>query len=122
MNTAEKQETLATILNCLGIALNYRHDLRLRDKSILKPRWLVDGIYTVLRWMQKNKTNGVVKLADFGKALEDKKTYPPDMHEFLLRLMEKFELCFALSKTGDGKTYLVPGLLDENQPRPFKES
>src|ERR1039458_5395042 len=58
--------TLATILNCLGIALNYRHDSRLRDKSILKPRWLVDGIYTVLRWMQKHKTNGVVKLADFG--------------------------------------------------------
>ena len=121
VNTAEKQDTLATILNCLGIALNYRHDSRLRDKSILKPRWLVDGIYTVLRWMQKHKTNGVVKLADFGKALEDKKTYPPDMHEFLLALMEKFELCFALGKTGYGKAYLVPGLLDENQPRPFKE-
>ena len=121
VKTAEQQETLATILNCLGIALNYRHDPRLRDKSILKPRWLVDGIYSVLRWMQKHETNGVLNLADFSKALEDRKTYPPDMHEFLLALMEKFELCFPLDKTADGRAYLVPGLLDENQPRPLKE-
>lgn len=121
VKTAEQQETLAAILNCLGIALNYRADSRLRDKSILKPRWLVDGIYTMLRWLQKHKTNGVLKLADFGKALEDKKTYPSEMHEFLLALMEKFELCFPQEKAAGATTYLVPGLLGENQPREMKQ-
>jgi internalin A len=121
VNTPEQQDTLATILNCLGIALNYRTDSRLQDKSVLKPRWLVDGIYTILRWLQKHKTNGVLKLADFGKALKDKKTYPLDMHEFLLALMEKFELCFPLEKSVDGKAYLVPELLNENQPQEMKK-
>jgi len=116
---AENQETLATILDCLGIALNYRDDPRLRDTSVLKPRWLVDGIYTILRWLQNHQTNGQMSLADFSKALKSKREYPPDMHRFLLALMEKFELCFPLDN--EEKSYLVPGLLDENQPRELKK-
>ena len=50
VESVEDQETLAKILNYLGIALNYRGDPR-RDTSVLKPRWLVDGIYSVLRWL-----------------------------------------------------------------------
>lgn len=118
VDTEEKQEILSIILNCLGIALNYRGDTRLRDTSVLKPRWLVDGIYTILRWLQKHETNGELHLTDFSKSLLDKKTYPPEKHEFLLNLMEKFELCFPMDGT-EGK-YLVPGLLSENQPREMK--
>jgi internalin A len=116
---AEKQEILATILDCLGIALNYRDDPRLRDTSVLKPRWLVDGIYTILRWLHKHETNGELQLEDFSKALKSRKTYPPEMHPFLLALMQKFELCFQME--GDEGVYLVPGLLDENQPRELKQ-
>ena len=112
------QEMLATILDCLGIALNYREDSRLRETSVLKPRWLVDGIYSVLRWLHKNETNGELKLADFSKALTSEEEYPPQMHQFLLALMEKFELCFPLPAKD---LYLVPGLLDENQPGELKK-
>lgn len=114
----EAQETLATILNYLGIALNYRDDPRLRDTSVLKPRWLVDGIYSILRWLHKNETGGEMKLTDFPKALTNEKEYPTRMHPFLLALMEKFELCFPLAEKN---AYLVPGLLNENQPRELKK-
>jgi internalin A len=115
---SESQKILATILNYLGIALNYRDDPRLRETSVLKPRWLVDGIYTILRWLHKHETNGQMKLDDFPKALRSKKEYPTTMHPFLLALMEKFELCFPV----EGKdAYLVPGLLDANQPGELKE-
>jgi internalin A len=119
VTTEEKQEILATILDCLGIALNYRDDPRLRDTSVLKPRWLVDGIYTILRWLHKHETNGEMRLQDFSKALKSRKAYPPEMHGFLLALMEKFELCFQVE--GEEGEYLVPGLLDANQPRELKE-
>jgi len=119
VETEGAQDTLATILDCLGIALNYRDDPRLRDTSVLKPRWLVDGIYKILRWLHKQETNGVMRLADFTQALKSKKDYPPDMHRFLLALMEKFELCFPLDQKEE--LYLVPGLLDENQPRELKK-
>jgi len=118
VKTAESQETLASILDYLGIALNYRNDARLRDTSVLKPRWLVDGIYTILRFLHKQKRNGEMRLEDFPKALKSKRTYPPEMHKFLLGLMEKFELCFPVG--GDEGVYLVPGLLDANQP-PLKK-
>jgi internalin A len=117
--TPEKQEHLATILDCLGIALNYRNDPRLRDTSVLKPRWLVDGIYTILRWLHKRETNGEMRIEDFSKALKDKRTYPPAMHKFLLALMEKFELCFPME--GEEGSYLVPGLLDANQPHELRK-
>jgi len=119
VETAEAQDTLATILDCLGIALNYRDDPRLRDTSVLKPRWLVDGIYKILRWLHKQETSGVMRLADFTRALKSKKEYPTEMHRFLLALMEKFELCFPLDQKEE--LYLVPGLLDENQPRELKK-
>ena len=109
VKTEQAQDDLATILDCLGIALNYRDDPRLRDTSVLKPRWLVDGIYTILRWLHKHETNGEMRLADFPKALTSKKTYPPDMHKFLLALMEKFELCFPLDN--EEGSYLVQGKL-----------
>lgn len=118
VKTEETQKTLATILDCLGIALNYRDDPRLRHTSVLKPRWLVDGIYTILRWLQKQETNGEMRVDDFPKALKSKKAYPPQMHKFLLALMEKFELCFPVE--GDEGVYLVPGLLDANQPHELK--
>jgi len=118
VKSTENQETLAKILDYLGIALNYRDDPRLRDTSVLKPRWLVDGIYTILRWLHKQETNGEMRIEEFSKALKNKKTYPPAMHQFLLALMEKFELCFPLE--GEDGVYLVPGLLDANQPRELK--
>ena len=115
----ENQETLATILDCLGIALNYRYDPRLRDTSVLKPRWLVDGIYTILRWLHRREMKGEMRIEDFPKALKDKRTYPVTMHRFLLALMEKFELCFPVE--GEEGLYLVPGLLDANQPQELKK-
>jgi internalin A len=114
VTNAEEQEILATILDCLGIALNYRDDARLRETSVLKPRWLVDGIYTILRWLQKRETNGEMRLSDFPQALPDAHNYPWHMHAFLLALMEKFELCFAVE--GKEGLYLVPALLNANQP------
>jgi internalin A len=105
VTTPETQETLATILDYLGVALNYRDDPRLRETSVLKPRWLVDGIYTILRWLHKQQTNGEMRLEDFPRALKSQKAYPTEMHKFLLDLMEKFELCFQLE--GENGVYLV---------------
>ena len=78
---------------------------------MLKPRWLVDGIYTILRWLHKRETNGEMRIEDFPSALKDKKIYPEAMHKFLLALMEKFELCFPVE--GEEELYLVPALLDD---------
>jgi internalin A len=110
---AQAQRDLAKFLHILGIALNYSDDPRLDDTRVLKPTWVTDGIYTVLRALQKETTGGVLNPADLPRVL-DAAAYPPAKHDFLLRLMEKFQLCFRLQ--GREERYLVPELLGENQP------
>jgi internalin A len=42
------QESLAFVLHCLGTALNYRDDPRLRDTNVLNPHWVTEGVYGIL--------------------------------------------------------------------------
>jgi len=108
------QRQLASFLHILGIALNYRDDPRLRDTHVLNPRWVTEGIYTLLRGGQRADRSGVLSRQELS-AILDVKRYPPECHEFLLRLMEKFQLCFELLPGHPGQ-YLMPELLGENQP------
>ncbi len=116
---AKAQRDLAGFLHILGIALNYRDDLRLRETSVLNPRWVTEGIYSLLRIGQKERQEreGVLEIADLAGAL-DAQDYPASSHEFLLALMEKFQLCFQLPSRR--KRYLVPELLGENQPEEIR--
>ena len=77
------------------------------------------GIYTLLREGQKEKhhRHGVLKIGDLTRVLS-KQDYPRSTHDFLLTLMEKFQLCFQIS--GKRPCYLVPELLGENQPDEIK--
>ena len=116
---AKAQRDLAGFLHILGIALNYRDDPRLRETHVLNPRWVTEGIYSILRSGQKEKQDreGVLEPGDLARVL-DARDYPRSSHEFLLALMEKFQLCFQLP--GRRKRYLVPELLGENQPDEIK--
>jgi|GEM_PF-939054 len=109
----EAQRQLATFLHILGIALNYRDDPRLKETHVLNPRWVTEGIYTLLRAGQKQWHEGVLTKADLSTVLDERR-YPKSSHAFLLYLMEKFQLCFRLA--GREERYLVPELLGENQP------
>jgi internalin A len=107
------QEELAGFLHCLGIALNYKDDPRLRDTSVLNPRWVTQGIYRLLNAGQLADNKGVLRLADMAAILPAEE-YPEEKHEFLMELMRKFRLCFAFP---DGQhRYLVPELLGKEEP------
>jgi internalin A len=112
-NDPNAQRELARFLHILGIALHYADDPRLHDTRVLKPTWVTEGIYTVLRAGQREDRGGVLCPSDLAKAL-DPKQYPASKHDFLLRLLERFQLCFRLP--GPIERYLVPELLGENQP------
>jgi internalin A len=109
----ESQNNLSLFLHRLGIALNYSDDPRLRDRHVLNPHWLTDGIYRLLNSKRLAERKGELRVADLSKELPARQ-YPPEMHRFLLGLMEKFELCFGFP--GDDEKYLIPELLDLQQP------
>ncbi len=128
------QESLSTILHRLGIALNFSDDPRLHDKHVLNPHWLTTGIYTLLNSKTLAARKGELTPADLAQELDAKK-YPAEMHAFLINLMEKFELCFSFEepkkvgfrsakvpafaeqKPTLASRYLIPELLDPQQPQ-----
>lgn len=107
------RDTLGFVLHCLGIALNYRDDSRLRETSVLKPEWVTQGIYDILNAKKLADCQGELALSDL-KDILPKPRYPIQKHLFLLELMRKFSLCFAFHDNTE--RYLVPELLGKEEP------
>jgi internalin A len=107
------QERLSTYLHNLGIILNYKDDLRLRDTHVLNPQWVTKGIYTILNAKKLAQNKGELNVCDFA-AILDPQDYPPERHAYLFELMRKFELCVRFPEP-EGR-YLIPQLLDKQQP------
>lgn len=132
--TDEKEQTaLAGDLHDLGVALNYGRDPRLRDTTVLRPDWLANGIYAVLRAndlddklppalnvplapdgiMTAESLARIHQKAEAWKMLRAE-DYPSDKRDFLLRLMDLFHLSYPLDN--EGREQLVPTLLPLNPP------
>ncbi|CAH1783022.1 unnamed protein product [Owenia fusiformis] len=110
----EMDELLQAVafLHDLG-SIVYFNNKALRDKVILNPQWIVDVMACVV-----NVHDSPIK---DGKLLhKDKATiwhaYPPDLHDWLLKLTEVFDLTFPLNNE---EAHLVPCLLPEDDP-PFE--
>lgn len=109
----QAQDQLANYLHSLGIALNYREDPRLRDTHVLNPRWVTEGIYTILNSRLVSANDGEVETGQLAEIL-DPQRYPAERHAFLLDLMRKFDLCFAFPE--ERHKYLIADLLPKQQP------
>jgi internalin A len=144
----KEQAALATHLHDLGVALNYGSDRRLRDTTVLRPDWLANGIYAVLRANDRDAKlptdldrplapSGVVTPDLMGRIHAKAEAwkmlraadYPEDKRLFLLRLMNLFHLSYPLDGPGgDGKEpdpknrqHLVPSLLPLQPPDDAEE-
>ncbi len=70
VDDAGKQDSLAQTLHRLGIALNFRDHHRLRTTSVLKPKWVTEAIYGLIRFVQKQDCHGVLQLSSMTQALD----------------------------------------------------
>ena len=75
---------------------------------------MTEGIYALLSDENlKTKAQGIFTPADLTRILNPAR-YPTDRHVYLIDLMKKFELCFALECKPE--KYLIAGLLPKDQP------
>ncbi|MEH2249944.1 leucine-rich repeat domain-containing protein, partial [Nostoc sp.] len=110
----EDREQLIDLLHRLGLLLNFRDHPILKETNVLKPNWVTEGIYALLSDENlKTKTKGIFTCDDLTCILNPER-YPTERHDYLIRLMKKFELCFEL----DCKPpqFLIAGLLPKDQP------
>jgi internalin A len=125
----QKQAEVAALMHDLGIAMNYARDERLRDTTVLRPDWLANGIYAVLRAnlfipgrpLASDAVLTPQKLGEIYAVAAQKpvemlkaRDYPAEKWEFLLQLMNLFQLSFPLNE--DGTRQLCPALLQPEPP------
>ena len=108
----EKALFLSDYLHDLGIILHFRQDPVLADTVILKPEWATGAVYALIDSLEIQQNKGRFKRAHLGRYWDVQK-YPVEKYSQLLRLIEKFELCFNIVGTDD---YILPELLPTQRP------
>ncbi|CAH1800343.1 unnamed protein product [Owenia fusiformis] len=88
----------------------------LRDRVVIEPQWIVDVMSCVVSVKDSSIKDGNFYHKDI-KDVWGK--YPDELHEWLLRLTEEYDLTFPISKD---KKNIVPCLLPTNPPKiPWSE-
>jgi len=110
-----QQQTLLRRLADLGTVVSFPDDIKLSELTVLNPEWATDGIYRVVtNEPLREERHGQLKRGDLRNILP-KERWPKAKHlNYLLDLMQKFELCFDLEE--ESNTVLVPELLRDETP------
>lgn len=106
---AQARNTLLKILNSIGTVVAYPEDLRLKLTQILKPEWVTDAVYKIVR--SNPDSNGVYSEQTIADVLGS--NYTTEQQRWLIDLIIKFELGFRVQDNGD---ILVPMRLNTNMP------
>mgnify|MGYP000037001737 CR=1 FL=1 len=120
------QDVLLQFLHDLGVIINFRN-LKNFDTQILNPLWLTNGVYRIINSrIVGEETKGLLYENDFDAVINDprfseavtashrltKEAYPKNKLQYIVRVMQEFELCFQL----DPRTYVIPQLLPVQEP------
>ena len=116
------QDVLLKFLHDLGVVINF-DKLKNFDTQILNPLWLTNGVYRIINSEIVATTGGLLRENDFDAVINDPRyhkenttervfTYPRSKLQYIVRVMQEFELCFML----DAHTYVVPQLLPVQEP------
>ena len=103
--------TLAALMHDVGQIIYYGEDEGLQDFVVLNPEWLTKAISYVL---QDEPTRNAMGELDHGRLREiwqdraDGGGYPARHHQYFLRLMEKFDICYRLDEHHSLVAQLVP--------------
>ncbi|CAD5126525.1 DgyrCDS14632 [Dimorphilus gyrociliatus] len=103
-------------LHQLGSVLYFQNEY-LRKKIIINPQWIVDVMACIVSVHINPIKNGKLLHDDLSKIWPEE-TYSKDLHQWLLRLTEEFDLTFCLKNE---MASLVPCLLPDVEPDDFWE-
>ncbi|MDX5405454.1 MAG: leucine-rich repeat domain-containing protein [Chromatiaceae bacterium] len=103
------QDALLKVLNSIGTVVAYPNDFRLRLTQILKPQWVTNAVYKIIR--SPSGTQGVYSEAVVSQILCNEYTH--SHQQWLIDLLIKFELGFRLPENQD---LLIPMKLQTAMP------
>jgi small GTP-binding protein len=112
INKESEQNTLINFLHDLGL-VNHFQDRWLRETNVINPQWITEAVYTIINAPQL-AGNGKLHREQLTTLL-DNDTYPMRKHDYIIELMKKFELCYAINDN----EYLLPDLFSTQEPPEF---
>ena len=107
----EDKLQLSGYLHDSGICLHFQDDPVLKKTVVLKPSWGTDAVYRVLDDTKVIANRGLFTRKELDRIWSEQKY--SGMQDELLRLMMKFQLCYALEAN---ESYIAPQLLSSEQP------
>ena len=102
---------LSMYLHDIGICLHFQEDPILKNVLILNPEWATEAVYKIL-----DNKDIRIKFGKFNKFTLKRiwnETQYYNMHDELLQLMLKFDLCYEIP--GSKGYFIAPQLLGDNQ-------
>jgi hypothetical protein len=115
IKTESEQNTLVDFLHDLGVILHFR-DIPLLNTHVLEPEWVTNAVYKIVNSKEIADSKGILKLDMLHEILKQTNEgdfdYPPYQYDFIVSLMEKFELSYNL----DNNTILLPASLEIQEP------
>jgi len=108
----KQAQLLSGYFHDIGIFLHFQENPVLKRWIILKPDWGTQGVYKILDDSQVIERNGFFTKSDIQRVWDNE--FYKLMHDELIALMTKFELCYAIE--GQEHSYIVPELLQRNKP------
>jgi len=116
IKSESERNILVDFLHDLGVILHFR-DIPLLNTHVLEPEWVTNAVYKIVNSRIIADSRGVLKPTEMlpeilKQNIENKFYYPPNQYNFIINLMEKFELSYGL----DDSTVLLPMLLEIQEP------
>ncbi len=95
---------LSQYFHDLGVFLHFQDDSLLRNILFLKPEWATNAVYKILDSKEVVQQDGEFDSVVLDTILQD---FESEKRPYIVRLMNKFELCFEVEQD----KYLIPELL-----------
>lgn len=114
INDSMVQDILLTLLHDLGLVIHFK-GLEELQTQVLNPKWITEGIYTLLNSDKLSKQHGIISKKESEAILEESfacKKYR-GKSSYLMQVMEQFELCYQVPSANPKAEvrYLIPDLL-----------
>ncbi len=110
----DARQRLGDLLHDLGVFLHFRKDEVLKNLVILQNTWATKGVYEILDSEKVRQQKGYFTITQAEAIWDD--TAFEEMHFELVRLMEKFELCYRIPYSTAPAAYISPNLLTTEKP------
>lgn len=107
----KKALELGDYFHDLGVFLHFQDNPILFKVIFLKPKWSTQAVYNLIDSEILSENKGRFSKKELPLIWNDEQYYL--MHNELLELMKKFELCYNLKETDE---YIIPQLLSFNTP------